>query len=75
MGNKIQCSVISIKLLGKEWTKEDENNVKYGDVLSVKRPKGYRHFAIYIGDGNVIHYTPKSGISKISGKKKIKSLK
>lgn len=35
-------------------------NVIPGDVIFVKRTL-YRHFAVYVGDGIVIHYAPKSG--------------
>lgn len=72
MEGKIGCSIIDVSLIGEKWTKEDEANVKMGDVIAVKRKKGYSHFAIYEGDGKVIHYTPKPEILKVSGEKKVR---
>lgn len=33
------------------------NNLKRGDVLSVKRKLGYKHFGVYAGNGKVIHFS------------------
>lgn len=36
-------------------------NCKAGDILAVRRTIGYYHFAVYIGNGRVIHYAAENG--------------
>lgn len=32
-------------------------NMKAGDIISVRRIIGYSHFGVYVGDGMVVHFT------------------
>ena len=32
-----------------------------GDIIGIKRPLGYEHFAVYAGEGRVIHFAARDG--------------
>ena len=37
------------------------HDLKPGDVIGIKRPAGYEHYAVYAGNGKVIHYAAENG--------------
>ena len=41
---------------------EEEKQIRPGDVIFVERNCNlYRHYAVYVGDGEIIHYASESG--------------
>lgn len=36
---------------------KEKNEMKAGDIIAVRRRIGYSHFGVYVGNGNVVHFS------------------
>lgn len=58
MGATISSFVLRGSSCENQFRKWNELEPVFGDLLEFKRARGYYHWGVYVGDGNVMHFNP-----------------